>query len=76
MRSDGAFAQEAVEIGSFADIECQALVCDPGDSPPAVAALHAAVRELVPTLTVDRPPADDLAAVLALVQRGAVSPSQ
>jgi histidine ammonia-lyase len=44
-----------------------------------VAAVHAAVRELVPTLTVDRPPADDLTAVLPLVQRGvdgAVSPSQ
>jgi histidine ammonia-lyase len=58
---------------------CQALDCDPGDPAPAVAALHAAVRELVPTLTVDRPPADDLTAVLPLVQRGvggAVSPSQ
>ena len=46
---------------------CQALDCDPGRrQAPAVAALHAAVRELVPTLTVDRPPADDLTAVLPL----------
>ena len=58
---------------------CQALDCDPGDPAPAVAALHAAVRELVPTLTVDRPPAEDLTAVLPLVQAGvggADSPSQ
>ena len=55
---------------------CQALDCDPGDSASAVAELHAAVRELVPTLTIDRPPADDLTAVLPLVQRGAASPSQ
>jgi histidine ammonia-lyase len=55
---------------------CQALDCDPGDPAPAVAELHAAVRELVPTLTADRPPADDLVAVLPLVQSGARSPSQ
>jgi hypothetical protein len=30
----------------------------------------------VPTLTADRPPADDLSAVLGLVQSGALSSSQ
>jgi histidine ammonia-lyase len=55
---------------------CQALDCDPGDPAPAVAGLHGAVRELVPRLTADRPPAEDLAAVLPLVQSGAVSPFQ
>jgi histidine ammonia-lyase len=49
---------------------CQALDCDPGDPAPAVAGVHAAVRELVPTLTADRPPADDLVAVLPLVSSG------
>jgi histidine ammonia-lyase len=49
---------------------CQALNCDPGEPGAAVGELHAAVRELVAPLTQDRPPADDLAAVLPLVRHG------
>jgi histidine ammonia-lyase len=49
---------------------CQALDCDPGAPGPAVAALHRAVRERVKQLIEDRPPADDLAAVLPLVGDG------
>jgi histidine ammonia-lyase len=49
---------------------CQALDCDPGPPGASVASLHAAVRAVVPTLTVDRPPAYDLAAVLPLVHDG------
>jgi histidine ammonia-lyase len=49
---------------------CQALDCDPGAPGAAVASLHAAVRRLVPPLAEDRPPADDLAAVLGLVCDG------
>ncbi len=46
---------------------CQAIDLDPGRPGNLVEAIHAAVRERVPMLTVDRPPADDLAAVLSLV---------
>ena len=35
-----------------------------------VAQLHGAVRGLVPTLHEDRPPADDLTAVLPVITRG------
>ena len=49
---------------------CQALDCDPGAPGGAVASLHAAVRALVPTLIDDRPPADDLEAVLPLIGDG------
>jgi histidine ammonia-lyase len=49
---------------------CQALDCDPSPAGTVVQALHAAVRERVPTLIEDRPPADDLAAVLGLVVDG------
>ena len=49
---------------------CQALDCDPGTSGDGVTTLHAAVRELVAPLRRDRPPADDLAAVLPLIQEG------
>lgn len=49
---------------------CQALDCDPGGAGPALAALHAAVRERVPPLVEDRPPADDVAAVAELVAGG------
>jgi histidine ammonia-lyase len=49
---------------------CQALDCDPGAPGTAVAALHGAVRELVTPLIEDRPPADDLAAVLPLIGDG------
>ncbi len=51
---------------------CQALDCDPGVPGATVAALHAAVRELVTPLTSDRPPADDIVAVLELIRGGAV----
>jgi histidine ammonia-lyase len=49
---------------------CQALDCDPGHAGDVVEALHAAVRERVPVLTHDRPPADDLRAVLKLLEHG------
>ena len=49
---------------------CQALDCDSGDPAPTIAALHTAVRERVPTLTQDRPPGDDLTAVLPLISEG------
>jgi histidine ammonia-lyase len=51
---------------------CQALDCDPGAPGAVVAAAHAAVRERVPQLVEDRPPADDLAAALPLVREGIV----
>ena len=50
---------------------CQALDCDPGTPGESVRELHATVRELVPTLTRDRPPADDLAAMLPVIAEGA-----
>jgi histidine ammonia-lyase len=50
---------------------CQALDCDPGQAGEVVRALHGAVRERVPMLTDDRPPAIDLAAVLDLISGGA-----
>jgi histidine ammonia-lyase len=49
---------------------CQALDCDPGPAGGVVEALYAAVRERVPTLTQDRPPADDLRDVLGLLEDG------
>jgi histidine ammonia-lyase len=49
---------------------CQALDCDPGEPGTVVEALYAAVRGLVGTLTIDRPPADDLAALLPLIHDG------
>ena len=52
---------------------CQALDCDAGPPGERVGALHAAVRELVSPLTHDRPPADDLAAVLPLISEGAAA---
>ncbi len=48
----------------------QALDCDPGTPGELVLALHAAVRERVPPLTHDRPPAADLDSVLALIGDG------
>ncbi len=48
----------------------QALDCDPGAPGELVLALHAAVRERVPPLTHDRPPADDLEGVLPLISDG------
>jgi histidine ammonia-lyase len=52
---------------------CQALDCDPGRPGEPVRRLHAMVRELVPTLTRDRPPADDLTAVLPIVADGSAA---
>jgi histidine ammonia-lyase len=49
---------------------CQAIDCDPGPPGRVVGALHAAVRERVAPLVEDRPPADDLAALLDLVTGG------
>jgi histidine ammonia-lyase len=49
---------------------CQALDCDPGIPGDVVASLYDAVRAVVPTLREDRPPADDLTAVLPLVRDG------
>ncbi len=49
---------------------CQALDCDAGTPGSRVAALHAAVRERVPALTSDRPPAHDLEAVLPVICDG------
>lgn len=46
---------------------CQALDLDPGRPGNLVEAVHAAVRERITILEEDRPPADDLAAVLDLV---------
>jgi len=46
---------------------CQALDLDPGRPGNLVEAVHAAVRERIALLKEDRPPADDLAAVLDLV---------
>jgi len=52
---------------------CQALDLDPGRAGNLVEAVHGAVRERIPMLTDDRPPADDLAAVLSLVSGDALS---
>jgi histidine ammonia-lyase len=49
---------------------CQALDCDPEQPSATVASIHAAVRERVSPLVEDRPPADDLAALLPLVREG------
>jgi histidine ammonia-lyase len=49
---------------------CQALDCDPGEPGAAVQELYGAVRELVAPLTRDRPPADDLLAVMPIVCQG------
>ncbi|MGA9856474.1 MAG: histidine ammonia-lyase [Solirubrobacteraceae bacterium] len=49
---------------------CQAIDCDPGAPGEVVAQLHGAVRGLVPMLHEDRPPADDLTAVLPVITRG------
>ena len=51
---------------------CQALDCDRARPAAAVAAAHAMVRELVPTLDEDRPPAPDIEAVTGLLRDGAV----
>jgi histidine ammonia-lyase len=52
---------------------CQALDCDPGEVAGSVAAVHAAVREHVAPLVEDRPPADDLAAIVPLMRDGSLA---
>jgi histidine ammonia-lyase len=49
---------------------CQAIDCDPGRPGEAVGAVHAAVRERVTPLGADRPPADDLDAILPVISEG------
>jgi histidine ammonia-lyase len=49
---------------------CQGLDCDPGEPGEAVRPLHAAVRERVAPLGADRPPADDLEAILPIITDG------
>lgn len=49
---------------------CQALDLDPGAPGAVVAEVHAAVRERVTPLVADRPPADDLRALVPLVHEG------
>jgi histidine ammonia-lyase len=51
----------------------QALDCDPGQESPTVGAVHAAVRERVPVLVEDRPPADDIEALAGLVAGGGLA---
>ena len=52
---------------------CQAIDCDPGAPGALVRAAHAAVRARVAPLIEDRPPADDLAALLGLVEDGTLA---
>jgi histidine ammonia-lyase len=49
---------------------CQAIDSDPGDPGAIVQALHVAVRERVPPLVADRPPAGDLEAILPVIVGG------
>jgi histidine ammonia-lyase len=51
----------------------QALDCDPGAGGQLVSAMQAAVRARVSQLVEDRPPADDLAAVLPLLEDGSLA---
>ena len=51
----------------------QAIDCDPGEPGQVTAGLYEEVRARVATLAADRPPADDLAAVLPLVADGTVA---
>jgi histidine ammonia-lyase len=69
MALDAADRLERVVAGELL-CACQALDCDRGMPGEAVGALHAAVRERVSALTRDRPPADDLAAVLPVITDG------
>jgi histidine ammonia-lyase len=52
---------------------CQALDCEAGEPGRGVARVHGAVRERVPVLTEDRPPADDLARLRPLVVEGTLA---
>lgn len=52
---------------------CQALDCDRGQPGACVGELHALVRERVPALADDRPPADDIAALVPLVRNGSLA---
>ena len=52
---------------------CQAIdLLAPLTTSPALAAVHAAVRSVVPTLDRDRPPAPDIDAIAALIRSGAI----
>jgi histidine ammonia-lyase len=51
---------------------CQALDCDPGPPSACVVELWDTVRAVVPPLVEDRPPADDIAAVVPLIHDGVV----
>ena len=52
---------------------CQAIDCDRGDPGKAVAEAYDAVREHVPMLVDDRPPAGDIESVRSLVAGGRVA---
>jgi histidine ammonia-lyase len=52
---------------------CQAIdFLAPLTTAPALAAVHARVRSVVPALTVDRPPAPDIEAIAALIADGSL----
>jgi histidine ammonia-lyase len=52
---------------------CQAIdLLAPLTTSPPLAAVHAAVRSVVPTLDRDRPPAPDIDAIAALIRSGAI----
>ena len=52
---------------------CQAIdFLAPLTTAPALAAVHARVRSVVPALTVDRPPAPDIEAIAALITSGSL----
>jgi histidine ammonia-lyase len=66
-----ALAEDVVAIELLA--ACQAIdLLAPLTTSPPLARVHAAVRQRVPRLDVDRPPAPDIAAIAALVRRGAL----
>lgn len=52
---------------------CQALDCDAGSGGAVVEAVHSLVRERVTPLVDDRPPADDLDALLPLISEGRIA---
>jgi histidine ammonia-lyase len=71
-------ALEAVErLETIIAIEllcaCQALDCDPGYPGVRVQAVHRAVRDCIPSLETDRPPADDIEDARALVVDGVIA---
>ena len=53
---------------------CQAIdLLAPLTTSPPLAAVHRAVRDLVPHLVADRPPAPDIAAIVTLIRSGAIA---